>query len=159
MDDQEIETIFEGLSQMITQHKMDWVITQVSEQIRLGKIKDEEVKVLRHKRVTGRSPHPDRYMAELQPGPRESFLRTVEYSPKERLLLLVEAIEQAVANTAEMERELNVFYKRQGFSRFLFQPDEETRESFQISPDGIVFRESYVTELKQLLDELRAELH
>lgn len=83
-------------------------------------------------------------------------MRTVEYNPRERFVLLIEAVEQA--NTAEMERELSVFFQKEGFTGFLFQPDGEARQSFRITPDGAVFRESYVTELKNLLRELRAEV-
>jgi hypothetical protein len=155
MDDKEIDRLYEDLSTMIDQLKMGWVRTQVNEQIRLGKIEDEEIKVLRHKRAPKKVAHSAIFTGEFQPGPKESFLRTVEYDSRERLLLLIDAVEQAIANTAEMEQELSVFFQKEGFNGFLFQPDEESGQTFRIIPDGVAFRQGHVTELKRLLNELR----
>lgn len=107
MTDAECAHAFSSLEEFMRSIEMGWVTTEVDDRVVLG--------LLRPVHVSERAVNqPDLYAltgvdeedeqeARRSRGPE--FTRTTEYTPCERLRLLLDAIEQALVRTGQMERE------------------------------------------------------
>jgi hypothetical protein len=99
MTDQQCNAYFEALSQFVSSRGLGWVITQVQEHIRFGRLETRKIKA-------GADQKSDEIVfraARREPLKSEEFSSTREYSPKEQLKLLIDALERALIVTAEME--------------------------------------------------------
>ncbi|MGF1492869.1 MAG: hypothetical protein ACFBSC_10540 [Microcoleaceae cyanobacterium] len=83
MKQQDCSVIFEELVELLDQLNLGWVALHVIDTIRTGKILQET--------ISGRK-SPD--------------LKLVDYTPAEKLLLLIDAIDRAVVDTAEIQLEM-----------------------------------------------------
>jgi hypothetical protein len=100
MNEIESSKIFRALSEHVHEQRLDWVLEQVSEQIRFGAEEKKSVRV-----------DPDEVlrvaaMEQSESRPRRSkvlFAATRPYTEREQLLLLIDALQTAVVGTTEME--------------------------------------------------------
>lgn len=161
MNDEDFNTIFFALSEVLRQKEMHWVLDQVNEQIRLGKTESKEI-----------SPQDEDYrqssLLDVGARPRtlrgrarkkEEFLVTTEYTPKERLLLLIDAIEQAVVNTNRMVHD-TLEFTHEGFNidEITFYSEEEQKpKTFRTGEFEANARQ--ITYLKDLLEKLRNQIN
>jgi len=64
----------------------------------------------------------------------KGFLTTVEYSAKDQLLLLIDAIEQVLVNSVEIQiATLDLFQIFGHESVFFFEPESESEHKFHFS--------------------------
>jgi hypothetical protein len=161
MNNEDYNIIFSALSEVLRQKEMHWVLDQVNEQIRLGKTESKEI-----------SPrdedHRQNILLDVSARPRtirgrarkkEEFLVTTEYTPKERLLLLIDAIEQAVVNTNRMVHDtLEFTHAEFNIDEITFYSEEEQKlKTFQTGEFEINARQ--IMHLKDLLEKLRSQVN
>jgi hypothetical protein len=98
MSDQEAEDTFRQIAALLERLEMNWVVREVNETIRLGKLASEKIEIQEEifdeanvLAPTGRRRS------------RESFTVSVDFTPKEKLLLLVDALRSISTDAAAIE--------------------------------------------------------
>lgn len=159
MNNQECNQTYEILLKMLIENRLEWVTTQVSEQIRIGKTIEREIETFKEVRET-RLIDSDNYPSQLGKGPKATFPVTVDYEPAERLGLLIDAIEQTVVNTAGMEHHLVEFLEKDDKSphEIHFIAEEPGSEPNLINKHKSTSRFGSANKLKDLLNALRKEI-
>ncbi|BAY22635.1 hypothetical protein NIES2100_23980 [Calothrix sp. NIES-2100] len=133
MDEEDCFIAYRQLEEILDSFDLEWVTEQVDQTIREGKNIEEN---------QGRN-------------------RTEEYSVQEQLLLLINAIEQAVVNTLEIATEMSRFLSAQELSQEVrFYPsDEREGDFFVFAPRLLEERISSARELRDYLNNLRFEVN
>ena len=106
--EQNPEEAYEILLRALREQQLSWVVEQVQEQVRVGKLVAKDI-------TPYRETSPSRLGDQLpsrraRTTRRERLVATEEYSPEERLGLAVDALESAVVHTAEIENEVLGFF-------------------------------------------------
>lgn len=132
-----------GDQEMLEGRQLNWVVEEVNQVIRAGEIIDEP---------SGSS---------FRRSTRE-FITTREYTPQEALLLLIDAIDSVVVQTALIEREVTNFFRREG-EEFNIPPDvrfvsEEDARPTVLTYASAIDRAEQALTLKRLLFQLRSEV-
>ncbi|SRR6266496_2152420 len=154
MTDEKAVEAFHKLSDMLRGAAMEWILTEVNDTLIVGQLEIKKVPATE-------SPGEDDLF--LSPRPRRvtaSFTATAEYPPKERLRILINAIEQVWVATAGMQDYVaTVFLKELNtnghpISRFEFQSEDGIRQ--HKSEEAVRANRSRIAGiLKPLLAELR----
>jgi hypothetical protein len=162
MNNTECNELYEQLIDILNQNNLAWVVSQVADQVRLGKTVEKEIETLqesRERRAVSLFPT-DEFSANLKKGPRATFPITVEYQPCERLLLLINAMEQAVVHTAEMEHHLftHMEVEAPNLRAIQFVSEEPESQPTILERDKMTIRYESSLTLKALIEELRKEI-
>ncbi|HLH09004.1 MAG TPA: hypothetical protein VKW78_17325 [Terriglobales bacterium] len=105
MTDQEATETWAALSALLTKFELADVLRRVEAYLREGKPEEREIEQLEERPDTeGRLFHVEGF--RRRPGPRARYLAVVEYTPQERLQILVEATLHAVVFPRQMEHEI-----------------------------------------------------
>ncbi len=160
MDEQESQALFDELIHILQTLEMSWVVDQVNETVRFGKTETKEVKTYTETLEPGQQV---RIFDQLRPTLKESskanLPATIEYTPQEKLKLLIDAIEQVTINLNSMKDHLILFAIEEtgGRGAVAFYPDDvNAPPRFALT---IGDRQGLdLQKLKQLLDELRSEI-
>ena len=160
MDGKEFNEVYDFLVDTLKQKGLRWVATQVTEQVKLGKTVEKEIETF--KEFRDKSIEQIDYLSEipLKKGPKATFPITEEYSQKEKLILLIDAIEQAVVNTSEMEYHIVDFLENEqvNLHGIEFYLGEAGEESHKITKPIATTRRQNGNRLKELLVKLRKEV-
>jgi len=161
MDSQECNKVFERLLHMLDKNKINWVVEQVKQQVQLGKTIEKEIETLKHKeKEFAQLREDDVYIPKVKKGPKAKFPVTEEYTPNEKLNLLLDAIEQAIVNTADMENHLIEYFgsSLQKWEGINFYPDEPESKPISINLETISDRFDNSQYLRDLIIKLRREI-
>jgi hypothetical protein len=157
MTEAECEQAFEVVSGAMQAAGLNWVVTQVAEQIRFGKPSTKRIQTtVEHSpeiAVEGVAGRPKRT--------RETFAFTREYTASERLSLLLDALERAVVLTSQMEAVVRgqLFGKTNGLNSIrLIRTDEPGRDVLEVGAGADPVREKAVQTLYQLVAGLRGRI-
>ena len=135
MNEQDCFIAYSELERILYAFNLEWVTEQVAQSIREGKNIEEN---------QGRN-------------------RTEEYSAQEQLLLLIDAVEQAVVNTVEIETEIRRFLSAQDLEpEIRFYPSNERGEDFFLFAPRLLEEEERLSSARQLrdyLNDLRFEVN
>jgi len=157
MTDHEAALAFEQFSALLDREHLNWLRTQVEAHLRLGKPEQREVAVLEEdvdRRDLFGLPARRRH-----PGPKASFLGTIEYTPKERLQILAMAIAHAVPHVLEMANAIpELLHPRQGepAARVIVVRESETGEVEEKTLQTAASAEK-LARLRELLGRLASE--
>jgi hypothetical protein len=144
MTESEAQETFLALITAMERSRLLWVIEQVRQEISLGKTSSKTLSV-----------SPEEF--GILPRPRKQrvkFLSTEEYSHKEQVLLVLDAIEQTVVASAEMQNEILSFTRVRDVR---FTSDDGTGERSIITARS-EREKSVVERLRIACDQLREEL-
>lgn len=160
MTTEECNIVYDTLIDILNKSGVGWIVSQVEEQLRIGKTVEKEITTLTEGRGRNMLLGVEGYRERLRSGPKATFPVTIEYEAKERLSLLIDAIEQTVVDTAEMEGHILNFFGEEfpALQGVEFYPDEVVRESISINRQSTALRQVHGLKLKQLLEDLRKEL-
>lgn len=142
--------------ELLRSHDLGWVAAQVQDQVRAGR---PVTRVVSPRPVNV----PDRFAAESSQPPRrrrERLAATEPYSAEERLQLVLDAIDRAVIQTADMEQEVLKFFnvERQTAARVAFEPEQfEDASSLELGPLTVT-RSEALGRLRQVVTTMRGEL-
>jgi hypothetical protein len=161
MNDKDFNEIFIALSDVLRQKDMVWVSDQVNEQIRFGKTESKEISPQEKVRPRNTLPGIELYSrtAGGRKGKKEEFLVSTPYTSKERILLLVDAIEQALVNTNRMVHD-TLDYSHEKFKMdaiTFYSEDNQISKTFSL-PEFVASRKQ-ILHLKDLLEELRRKVN
>jgi hypothetical protein len=163
MNIEKCQDLYRRLEMLLKEHRLQWVVEQVEEQIRTGKTVSEEIEPAKG------GDHPElAHVAEIVPrkssrrptSPKDKFLRRLEYTPCEQLELLISATEHAVVDVGEIG---SVFWhfvrtKEQNFTKVQFVSEEETVSSTTFEFGESSERLPAVHKLRALLAQLKKEV-
>lgn len=169
MDDQDFQRIFDDLSLTLTEQGLGWIVSEVIDVINEGQI--STVKVETFKETLSDSG----IEREIQRASKAEFLSVVEYTQQEQLLLLIDAIEQTLVQTAAMEQEIAEFFENEAnrdtnisrkapTSDVVVLASETSTEDLMdnnssvIRPSNARIRQQQAQELQSLIDALRREV-
>lgn len=150
MTDAECREVYQQLVTMLSDrellndHLMNWVVEEVNEVVRAGVIIDEPVE-----NSTKRS--------------SRAFITTREYTSQEILLLLIDAIESIIVQTAFIEKEVTNFFRREGEEfnvspEIIFVSEEEDSPPTVFTYRSAIDRADQALVLQRLLTQLRSEV-
>lgn len=165
MTEGEAVAIFDKLSHVLEELGLGWLLLQVSERIRFGKLSQAEVSVPKSaaEGATAVLPGIGDAPAGRPAGRRatkEKLTRTDDFTARERLELLVGAIEQVSVSLPELEAEsLSFMHTVGGFDGITFAPDVESRTAREVTSADIGERSLAVAKMRSLLTELRSAIH
>jgi hypothetical protein len=153
MTPEECDLAFAQLEQMMNDAGLAWATTQVADDLRFGRT--------RTKKLFVREDKSDAFSTEELGTPRRSNVTvsaTEPYSPKEKLRMLVRALEQTTVAIDRMEdairQRINRVQSRNWVSLRLIRSDEPDREPVAIHPVSMSVRSEKVSELEKLLEIL-----
>jgi hypothetical protein len=147
--DNEAVVVFQRLRDFLMERKLAWVFEQVSEEIRSGKLASKPVKLTHTEPLwTQQAVHVDERRRRSSTA---MFPTTLEYSKKEELNLLINAIDEAVLKLADIEVKVS-----QTFPGLSFVSEEGEERLTLASPNST--RQRSLKSLGDLLSRLRSEL-
>jgi hypothetical protein len=98
----------------------------------------------------------------LEVAKRENIVVVEDFTPRERLLLLINSIEHAIVNTADIELDTLLFFQdststlSSSVPKILFYQDNDAGlEHVEFSLESAKLRKSQAEQLKQLLTRMR----
>jgi hypothetical protein len=145
--------------EILRQQKLGWVVDQVQQQINAGKLLEKQVDTYAAPRST-QTIFSEEYIELPSRGPKKTFPVSVEFEPPEMVELIIDALERAVIDTAEMERSFLTFFGEHSPEFNALQFDDESEEGshrlFKIN--DTIDRLSHCKVLKEALDALRREI-
>ena len=105
MNELEYQEAYNSLVDILNNNGLDWVAAQVAEHIRIGKTIQKEIDTLKEERYPQLFSDDD-FQSRFRKGSRDTFPVVIDYEPRERLELLLNAIEKVVLDTAQIESEI-----------------------------------------------------
>lgn len=136
MNEQDCIDTYHEIESTLSELQLQWVIKQVAKIIQEGK------------------------KIEVRESGRKKNYRMEEYNSREQLLLLIDAVEQAVVHTVEIEGEITKYLVEQELMPkiIFYSPDERKDEEFTFSPNSLEIRKKPAEELQKYLIYLRNEV-
>lgn len=132
---------YQDLVKILNKIGLKWVTQQVSETILAGKT-----------------------IEDIQPRRMYPALKIEDYTDAEKILLLIDALEQVVVNTAEIEAEITTFLGnlQTEFNinpeLIFYEADEIEENAFKFMPESGGSRLKPATQLQRLLDRCRGAI-
>ena len=151
------EYTYEALVRELERLGFDWVVNQVQEQIRSGKLVEKVVAPFSGRDV-GRGHYPIEFEPYERQRSRTKLMATDAYSPSERLELVVASIELVVVHMALLEQELQkLLTDDHDLTGIRFKPDDlDDSIAFDVEVDQERLR--FVETLRSALEDLKREL-
>jgi len=155
MNDQKCEEIRHRLEALLKQHRLEWVIGQVNEEIRSGKMTSEAVVAVKDEASVPSEIRPTRKPRVT----KEKFLRRVNYTKREQLVLLIDAVERAVVDVIDLGLQVGDFVEKESVhgKEVKFASEEEGVHGRLFSPSEAISRKGSAAKLKTLLAGLKKE--
>jgi hypothetical protein len=143
MTDADARDYFKAIADMLRDLQVEWVLTQVMDEVKEGKTKPKHISVTSEP-------------SSGTKGSRTKFLSTQPYTTKEQLELLIVAIERAVVATTAIQA---AFFELvgQGPTAVRFVEETEQEPAHEYSAPALQQQRS-VTDLVEVLKELHAEV-
>ncbi len=146
MNNNEYKNLYYQLKKILNEYNLTWVVEQVNETIREGKIVNVEESLPRKSKT------------------KTHRIKQENFSEKEKLFLLIDAFERIILDSSEIENELNEFLTEENRESILDPKilfSEEDDEDYQVIfyTDSVKVRQQIAMELKNLLDMLRKEVN
>ena len=154
MTDEECEQVFQELRQITIGARLSWIVTQVDEEIRFGRTSTKRVRA----RV---EPAEELAVEDLAERTRTSKIKvstTRPYTSRERLGMLVDALDRTVVGVNDMEDGLRKYLVKQTWPWDSIQfigTDESIPHPVTINRIGDLKRAVRVAEFRGLMRTLR----
>jgi hypothetical protein len=165
MNAPEYSELFSKLREILIQNRLSWIVDQVEEQLREGKHKTESIKTYKEKednrqRILNALVKIEK--DDLEVSKRENIVVVGDYTPRECLLLLINSIQHAIVNTADIELETLLFFQNSASTlsgnipKVLFYPDNDSSFGYvEFSLESAKLRKLNAEQLSQLLTRMR----
>lgn len=155
----EADQLYEVFAAALAQQGLQWVVDQVAEQIRYGKLEEAEVEE-RSFLLLEEQDLVETGQRRRRRGSKIKLMKTLPYSPQERLRLMVDAVERITSHVLKLEETLTQFFENDNAApkQIVFVPEEQdgTKE-FIVDIHEVRRRADGVRRLMQLLTEVRSE--
>ncbi|HYT44881.1 MAG TPA: hypothetical protein VEP90_21315 [Methylomirabilota bacterium] len=139
------DKLYNAIIEILRLEKLEWIIQEIEARNRVGKITiltPEEVKNL----------------------PRSKKQRTfsTDYTSKERLMLLIDAIEYVVTNNTEMEQEILQFFSSETATQLSkkakaihFYAEDGNDNVTIVDRQSVIQHQDHAHDLKEVIDKLK----
>jgi len=160
MTEEQCAETYDLLANLLRRSNLEWVMDQVDADVRVGKLVEKSIREISTR-------HTERSVAfelietfEPQRRVRSGSIRQrVEYSNRERLLVLIEAIEHAVLHTAELEEAtLKLMANTHASLQIVFDPDGSNERPCSVDQAATSSRQQFRNDLRQALNQLKARI-
>lgn len=131
MLDQEIRRLFDKLATQLRERGAGTVVDQVIDEITQGK--QIIYKTMPRRRETPQLFRPENDEVITDRGGRREYAETLQYTPAERLDLLLQALERAIIDAGAIDSELATNYRS---VRFVPEQEEESVRTFLVGALG-----------------------
>jgi hypothetical protein len=160
MTEEQCAEAYDILANLLRRLDLAWVMDQVDADVRVGKLIEKSIREISARHTAGsiafelvEAPEPQRR------GRSGSIRQRVEYSNRERLQILIEAIEHAVLHTADMEEAaLKLIANTHSSLQIAFEPDGSNERPFRIGQANIDSGRQFRNELRQALSQLKDQI-
>ena len=149
MNTNEINETYDALSEILRESGLAWLQEAVAEDITDGALEIIRESDLVTNKFRGTRPNARS---------AEEFLRAREYTPQEKLLTLIEAIEEAVIHASDIEMTLGGDFAKQSNLQGIEFVNDVDSTSIDLDLRAASIRHEAAASLKQLLAELRSEV-
>jgi hypothetical protein len=158
MTGEKCEEFRHELEALLKQYKFDWVVTALEEQIRLGKTEVQVVEAITENQLS--LPGEPSPLKGSRRTPKDKFLRRVDYTPRERLTLTIDALQRAVVDVGEIGIHLCDFLTKRNLrpSELKFVSEEENLPPKASTIHSMTSRKENFAKLRSLLAQLRREV-
>lgn len=152
LPEKEIRRLFDKLATRLRERGAATVVDQVIDEITQGK--EIIYKTVRRRTETNQLYLPESDDAFTDRGGRREYAETLQYSPAERLDLLLQALERAIIDVGAIDSELSKNYRS---VRFVPEQEEENVRAFRVGALGSNIKELealrlHIAELRALLE-------
>jgi hypothetical protein len=156
MTDEKCEQLYHQLLELLHKHRFDWVVEQVEAEITLGRTTGE---IARESGGLAQQPNTGTGLRGTRgSSSRTTHLKRVELTPRERLVLLIMAIEHAVIHVGDIRSYLVRFVEDNHIERICFVRDVEGGQPREL-PVAVPSRQKQASEqLRSLLNQLKTEV-
>ncbi len=160
MDEKVYDKIYQGLINILNKNHLPWVVDQVVEEIHLGILEDQPVNIKTFEEIPPRSKKNASDHPVLKQSRRSAdFLTIRQYTSKERVLLLLDAMKRITADRTLMANEIfNLLSSPDQQIDEIKFIDERTNETFVVRRQEVSSRLEGVKELAEVLEQLRKEI-
>jgi len=146
----EARRLFEKLATQLREAGASILVDQVIDEIAQGK--QIVFKTVARRSAARQVQRPETDEAFAERGRGREYAETLDYSPHERLDLLLEALEHAILHTRQIESELLKHYST---VRFAPEQQEENARSFEVG--SMAKHEQQATQLQSMISDLRTQ--
>jgi hypothetical protein len=175
LNDGEAREAFVGLDRLLREKGLDWVCDQVQDEIRLGKLERKEVETVKELRSTDETKQPS-LRKPMGKGRKVTLMTVGEFSPQERLRILIDAMQRAVVDTGDLEQDVAAFFnspprqveantdvartnaEMDAAREIRFVRLDQRRSDTVTTPERPLERGDAIRRLRGLIDELRGEI-
>lgn len=158
LTEREATEAYEALASALRDSELEWILSQVEEQIALGKVGLKRVSVSERELFNSDE---DLLLFEA-PKRRKvpaTFAVSHDYTAQERLAILVESTRIGVIETDQIADNIEEFAANDiGVPVVAFAPEGEVKPAFRLDPVERSDRRVNMRRLSGLLDELQAEV-
>lgn len=163
MTEEECLSIYNQLITILEEEGTSWLADQVEDQVHQGKVRQvenvETVKVRKEDKQPPLFGVKDPTATQFEPGRRASFLTVSDYTPREQLLLLIDAIMiNALARLNVEESTLTFLQHEIQADSLILYSDQEDREIAAFHLDDLPSRREQRDLLIEKLKQLQAEV-
>jgi hypothetical protein len=151
LPEQEIRRLFDKLATHLRERGAGTLVDQVIDEITQGKQIIYKTMPRRHRTPQLFRPESDEAVTDR--GGRREYAETLQYTPAERLDLLLQALERAIIDAGAIDSELAKNYRS---VRFVPEQEEESVRTFRVGALGDRTGDSeglrvHITELRKLV--------
>jgi hypothetical protein len=160
MTEEQCAETYNILANLLRRSNLGWVMDQVDADVRVGKLIEKPIREISARYPTRGVAFELVEMPEPQRRGRAGSIRQrVEYSHRERLRVLIEAIEHAVLHTADLvEAALKLMADTRPSLQIVFEPDGSNERPFSVDQVDIHSRRQFQNDLRLALNQLKAQI-
>jgi hypothetical protein len=160
MTEEQCAECYNFLINLLRDLNFSWVVQQVEAAIRVGSLSEKPIReISAGHAVEGIGFEVIEPTEPQRRGRSKSIIQRVEYSDRERLRILIGAVEHAIVHTTDLqEATLKLLGDNQGSSQITFEPDGSDEYPFRIDLLDVNARRQAQNILKQTLNQLKIEI-
>lgn len=157
MTDDECLQVFSDIETTLRDLGVGWVAEQVDALLAVGRVTHVQVSTTAAQLDSGQQlAIPELERAGRRDGRKADFAKAIDFSPRERLAILLDAMDQAFGQTANMQMEAESAIKEVLGAAGIDLTDPTTGTVVSLTPDDA--RLTSAVTLNDLIQSLRAEL-
>jgi hypothetical protein len=160
MTEEQCAETYNILANLLRRSNLEWVMDQVDADVRVGKLVAKPIREISARHIARSVAFELVETFEPQRRGRSGSIRQrVEYSNRERLQVLIEAIEHAVLHIADLEEAtLKLMANTHSSLQIVFEPDGSNERPFKVDWADINSRQQFRNNLRQALNQLKAQI-
>jgi hypothetical protein len=174
MDSQTAREYFREIVKILEKHNLDWVVAQINEEIRIGKLGKGEFAIVKQSDQDFQTDDtPQQRLFERQSeyrtprkeqSKKEKFNVLIPYTDEEKLDILINAVRRLLVETSDIEKAVIDFFRQEGnenqySAEVSFFSEDANEVNLHLSYQEVSKKQDNKSELKKYLDEISAEIN